>query len=215
MNISTVSGIFRVRKEANAARSVSVEIAREGEPRLMVKGSLLAYLVRVIRSHSTLNWRKYLTPPDLDIITGSVITSAWYPVGPFRRMGEAVFRELAGSDLETVRKFGRAGVEGLLIVYPMLVVPGNPARSLKKLADLKDLFFIADFDFKNFRTAANTIQYTMTRPREIPEEHLFLAFCYQIAGAAEGIVLHSGGQRARSEIESAGRRYKITVSWIG
>ncbi len=78
-----------------------------------------------------------------EIINGQVLPSVWYPYGTFQRIGFAVFKEIAGSNMDTVRAFGRNMAKGVLQVYKSIAMQGDPAASLERLANLRRTFMDA------------------------------------------------------------------------
>ncbi len=179
---------------------------------IYIKGSLMVDYVKMIRANKDKPWDKYLTLDDWDIIDGSVLSSSWYPFESFRRMGGAIFREIAQSNLDIVRGFGRQSIDNFLLIYRNILNPGNPLMSLNRFAEIRQLYIKGDFDIKVMQNGGNWLKYQISAPRAL-EFELFEAFTYQLAGNGEGIVDRAGGKNVSSEVDKAGEFFNIALSW--
>lgn len=210
LNISSVS---ESPSQARQARKKHLADGMEGDATIQVKGGMVADLVHLIRSNPDKSWGQYLKAQDWELINGTILSSEWYPLGPFRRMGAALFKEVAGSDRDRVRAFGRAGAERFLSIYQNIIVPGDPIQSLNNLIYFKDLFVRGDFRLEENNAPPNQAQIFLYQPAEIPETYLFKAFCYLLAGVEEAIVLLAGGRAVSSRVDSKPGGWAITLSW--
>ena len=80
---------------------------------MKVKGTLIIDYVRIIRANRERSWDRWLAKEDWEIIDGQVLPSNWYPYESFRRIGFAVFKEIANSDLNVAQQFGRLTIRNL------------------------------------------------------------------------------------------------------
>jgi len=198
---------------ANHERKSQLKKMAEGEDSLHFKGSLMGDLVRIVRANRSRNWDKYLVPHDWEIINGSVLASDWYPIGSFRRIGEAVFREIAGSNLDNVRKFGKKNISKFLKMYKNIVETGNPANSILRLIESKEMLLRGEILIQVKSSGLESLQCHITRPPHVPEKELFEAFCYESAGLGEAIIEAAGAKKAASSIEHGEEGCNITFKW--
>ncbi len=109
-----------------------------------VKGTLCADYVKIIKKRKDIDWDKYLEPEDNILLEETILSSNWYSMETFMRMGLAVFKEIAGSNLNTVHGGGRIFMDELIKTYLNLVVVGDPLRSMEKFKMMRSRFF--DFE---------------------------------------------------------------------
>src|SRR5215470_6674334 len=91
-----------------------------------VKGVLYADYVRMIRSHKGIDWTRLLHAEDLRYLRSHIDPERWYPMSSFERLGNAILAEIAHSNLDSVRLWGRHQVEQLRALHPMLVAERDP-----------------------------------------------------------------------------------------
>jgi hypothetical protein len=106
-----------------------------------VRGILFADYVRMIRRHKDLDWARHLTADDISCVAGRIEPDQWYPMEAFERLGNAILREVAHGDLESVRMWGRGTVDMLRVYLPALVQEGDPVDTLRRFGVLSRTFF--------------------------------------------------------------------------
>lgn len=106
-----------------------------------VKGVLFADYVRMIRHHKEVDWARLLTAEDLRCVAARIAHDQWYPMATFERLGNAILREIAHDDLESVRMWGRGSVDMLRASLPVLVAEGDPVDTLRHFQVLRSTFF--------------------------------------------------------------------------
>jgi hypothetical protein len=106
-----------------------------------VKGTLFVDYVRMLRAKKDVDWARYLTPSDLEYLDQRIIGDDWYPMASFERMGVAILSEVAESNLQLVRDWGRMSIDWLCAVHPNLVAPDDPRESLMRFQVLRQSFF--------------------------------------------------------------------------
>jgi hypothetical protein len=185
---------------------------REGVA-MQVKGTMIIDYVKLVRTNPDKDWDRYLEAEDWEIINGQVLSSAWYPYGFFRRLGYAVFKEIAGADLEAVRFFGKINIKNTLKIYKGVLAPGDPVASAENFANLRRNFIKADADTRMVEHGDGWMKYKVTAPSGEKDAEGLEAFCYQIAGNLEGIVEDTGGKVISSEVSSTETEGEITVKW--
>lgn len=110
-----------------------------------MKGVLFADYVRMIRVQKHMDWKRHLDPVDLPFLEGGrVDPGGWYPMATFERMGNAILKEIAESDVSAARFWGRTSVDQLRMSTPGLVVDADPLETLMRFRVLRATFF--DFD---------------------------------------------------------------------
>ena len=106
-----------------------------------VKGTLFVDYVRMIRGYKAADWSAHLRPQEMSFLVQRVEPDSWYPMESFERMGLAILAEIAHGDLEAVRAFGRASIDGLCAAHPDLLAPGDPRDTLMRFQVLRRSFF--------------------------------------------------------------------------
>jgi hypothetical protein len=106
----------------------------------------------MIRGQKTVDWKRHLKPSDYEFLAVRIEPEAWYPMETFERMGNAILKEIANSDVEAVRMWGRHSVDQLRATTKGLVAVGDPLETLMRFRVLRATFF--DFDALEVRTAS-------------------------------------------------------------
>lgn len=181
---------------------------------MQVKGTMVMDYVRIIRANPDKNWDRWLTPEDWEIIRGKVLPSQRYPYKTFRNIGFAVFKEIAGGDLNVARQFGRFTMKNWIEIYrTSILVPGDPVHSLQKLAKLRRNFFTIEVDTKVTEHGPDWARYQFLHYSEETDEERKLAYTYQMAGQLEEVVAQAGCQNPSTTISPIPAGYEILVKW--
>jgi hypothetical protein len=181
---------------------------------MFVKGPMILDYVKIIRANKDRNWDRYLQPEDWDIINGQIFTTNKYPYEAFRRIGFAVFKEIAKSDLATTRLFGRFTMKNILNIYKnSILVKGDPLASMSKLALLRKTFMDGEADTKVIESGPKWARYQVVTPPQEKDEERLEAYCHQIAGHLEEIIEQTGGKVLKTEVTRAEAGYQILISW--
>jgi hypothetical protein len=154
-----------------------------------VKGLLFSDYVRMIRSHKAVDWTKHLEREDLFYLRAPVEPLEWYPMETFERFGNAIFCEVAGSDLEAVRMWGRLSVDQLRSALPTIVADGDPVETMMRFRVQRATYF--DFEAIEIPTlvadhAHVVIHYFMGAVAEEAASHQTMGFferLLELAGA--------------------------------
>jgi hypothetical protein len=168
-----------------------------------VKGTLFSDYVRMIRAQKNIDWKRHLHDEDVGYLVARVDPNAWYPMGTFERMGNAILAEIGGGDVEGARMWGRASVDRLRNEMPTLVAANDPLETLMRFQVLRSTFF--DFEALEIRTAALdhaqiVVHYHMGR---IAEE----AAAYQAMGFFERLLVVAGAEAIEARF--------VKESWTG
>lgn len=95
----------------------------------------------MIRSNKGFDWKSQLEPEDLPFLAVRVDPGGWYPMTTFERFGNAILTNIANSDLQAVRMWGRFSVDEQRALRPELVVAGDPVETLQRFRVLRATFF--------------------------------------------------------------------------
>ena len=178
-----------------------------------IKGTIIMDYVRIIRANKDRDWDRYLEAEDWDIINGNVLPSARYPYECGRRIGFAVFKEIANSNLDTVRMFGRFSAKNLLEVYKNVVVAGDPAASIEKLCQLNRTFSDEESELALIDRGAGSAKLKFTFP-SVESEDLFMdAYCHKLIGTLEELTEQAGGKDVSVKLEKDGSDFLFSVEW--
>jgi len=179
---------------------------------MQVKGTLLMDYVKIVRANKDRKWDRWLAAEDWEIINGQVLPSNWYPYENFRRIGFAVFKEIADSNLETVRSFGRFSMRRLLEIYKNVLSPGDPVASARNLAKLRRTFMRGEQETRVAEAGPGWLRYEVSTGAEEDHEHS-LAFVHQMAGNLEEIAAQTGGKNVTAQVAEEGKVFNILVRW--
>ncbi len=180
-----------------------------------VKGTWLLNFVKVIRANKDKDFSQWLEPEDFEIIRERIMPSSWYPLKSFLRMGRAIFKGVAESNLDVTRLFGRLIMQSNLKIYKNLLVEGDPATSIDKFALLRKSFFggIASF-IEVIDKGENWTEYKL-----IMTDHKYMeldtadAFSYLLAGCVEQLAEQTGGKNAGSIVRRETDKYVTRITW--
>ena len=183
---------------------------------MRIKGTWFTDYVKVIRAnkHRKAEFDNYLKPEDWQLVETKILPSQWYPLETYKRIGEAIFRVIAGSSLEMTFIFGQQILKELLKTYKNMLVVGDPAASVAKLVHLHDNFF------KNIQSKTEIV--------EKDEHHLVIKFilapqdmidkmsepfAWQLAGKMVELANQACGRQVKYQVAKNKRDFDITISW--
>ncbi len=159
-----------------------------------VKGTMLIDYVRIIRNRKDIQWEKYLTQKDMNLINQRIFPMGWYPFDFFMRCGLAILYEVADNNLDTVRQFGKMTMRNLVDnTLTMLRNRADVFDAFKRLNAISDRFF-------NFATpryekeGEKSLRVTLLNA---PDIEGLEAFCYQIIGNYEYMIELYGGKNVK------------------
>lgn len=154
-----------------------------------VKGILFVDFVRMLRARKGVQLRDYLQVGDLVYLNQLINPDAWYPMEVYERMGLAILAEVAGNDLELVRKWGRQTIDELLLAHPKLFAGADARETFMRFQVLRQSLF----DFPAARITAIhdgearlEISYGMSAKAEEAATQLSIGFLerlLEVAGA--------------------------------
>ncbi|MFO8058763.1 MAG: hypothetical protein R6V10_15860 [bacterium] len=145
-----------------------------------IKGTVFSEYVRMIKNNRSLDWDKYLTEDDWKLVNEMILPSSWYPLESYARMGLAVFKLLAGGDVNAAWNWGRMSLDGLTRVYKNLV-SDDPAESMRKFAMIQRS--LANFALIEVEKADENTLHIVLKASFGEEEDK--AYAYQMGGMLE------------------------------
>lgn len=102
---------------------------------MRIKGNFLKDYVAVVQATPDLNWDRYLTPEDWEIVRSMIVPSMWYPVEVMAHIGRGIFEMRSGENYGVVRAAGRARAT---LAYDetakSFLLKDNPGEALKAYA---------------------------------------------------------------------------------
>jgi hypothetical protein len=180
---------------------------------MKIKGTIIIDYVRIIRANRDRDWDKYLEPEDWGIINNSVLPSAKYPYESGRRIGFAVFKEIANSNLDTVRVFGRFSAKNLLDVYKNLIIQGDPAATIEKLCQLNRTFSDKESELSVAEKGEGFVKCKFVFPSFETEDLFMDAYCHKLIGTLEEIAFQAGGKNVSVNLQKNAGEYGFLVNW--
>lgn len=168
-----------------------------------MKGVLFADYVRMLRGRKDIDWAARLPREDHPFLRVKIDGNGWYPMDSFERLGNAILAEIAGSDLDAVRMFGRFSVDTLRALQPELVADGDPLDTLMRFRVLRATYF--DFEALEIPMATDGAAHIVIRYHmgAMAEE----AASYQTMGFFERLLEIGGAQNVYARF--------LERSWIG
>ncbi len=178
-----------------------------------VKGTLFVDYVRMIKSRRDVDWRKHLTPEDMEFLNQRILPSTWYPFETYERLGMAIFYEITGGQMEMVRMWGRMSTDLLKRIYKNMIVEGEPAESARKFNIVRAGFF----DFPGFQIESLTPNSLVLSIEFSKERVAAEAQAFQTLGALERLLELSGAinieHNFTKQIWEGDSRTVIELTW--
>jgi hypothetical protein len=106
-----------------------------------VKGILFVDYIRMLRAHKDTQLEVYLQAGDLEYLHQHIDPAGWYPMDVYERMGLAILAEIAGNDLELVRKWGRQTIDELVHAQPELFTNADARETFMRFQVLRQSLF--------------------------------------------------------------------------
>ena len=157
----------------------------------------------MLRACKSADYRALLTPDDLPFLTMKIDPAAWYPMATFERLGNAILKFVANSEMFSVQLWGRYSATQLASANPRLVAPNDAMETINRFRVLRETFF----DFSALEVAMLhddeariIVHYHMGLPAEE-------AASYQAMGFFEGLLPLAGATDVSARF--------IERSWAG
>ena len=181
-----------------------------------VKGLLFKEYVIMIRKLKHVDWGKYLTPSEMEVLNQVILSMKWYPLETYQRFGAAVFQEIAKGDPEVARSWGRASMDGLAKIFKNGLIKDNaPLKSLENFSRLSGRFF----DFDGFDIKAHGENHVEIKLDRGFGSSFSNAYSHQMLGAFERLFELSGAIDLKAgfskKIWEGAQNTIIDFSWNG
>ncbi len=182
--------------------------------RYQVKGLLFLDYVRMVRANKGVEWQVVLDPGDLHYCFEDTIDpAAWYPMATFERIGNAILKYVAASELALVAQWGRRSASQLVAAYPMLLAEGDPVESVNRFRVLRQTFF--DFD------ALDVLLLHPGAAQLVPRFHMGAiaeeAACFQMLGFFSGLLERAGATNVEGKFRlrswEGDPQTRLDLSW--
>lgn len=168
-----------------------------------MRGSLFVDYVRMLRMRKDVDWSKHLFPQDISFLVQRIDPNGWYPMESFERMGLAILGEITDGNLEPVKMWGRASIDGLAMLHEHLVAHDDPRESLMRFQTVRRGFF----------------DYPAVEINEISDEHANVHVAYGMSPLAEEAATQQTVGFFERLLEVCGARdpdvYLVSKSWSG
>lgn len=161
-----------------------------------VRGVLFVDYVRMLRSQKHVDWTTVLAADDQAYLHARIEPDAWYPMGAFERLGQAILSAVTRGELFPVQLWGRYSVSALCTANPGLLAAGDPAESLARFRVLRQTFFdfpALELPLLHLDEAHVVVGYHMAGPAEE-------AATLQTLGFFEGLLEQAGARDIRGEV---------------
>lgn len=173
-----------------------------------VKGQWLVDWVKMIKNHIRDNpkskdeFDKLLGTADWEIVNSMVLPLQYYDYASFQRIGQAVFKVIANSNLELSRAFGKLMIMELIKFYKRILVASDPVASLQRFIEHHGKYFEdvkSQCQLISQTAKVATIKLELTpSDKNLPEAAQ--AFAWQLGGSFEQLVTVAGGHEVKLEI---------------
>jgi len=162
-----------------------------------VKGSVLMDQVRMIKANKDKDWNQYLKPQDWEVINGRILPSLWYPLEIFQRCGYAVFKLIAGGNLEAVRAYGRIrGKELFGDIYRAVILTQDPEKALERYNAITAQLY----NFLNVKGEKVGDKHMRTTISYDPTDKTYEVHIYQVWGQIEQLIEMAGGKNVKVQL---------------
>jgi hypothetical protein len=159
-----------------------------------VKGTVLLDQVRMIRGNRDKDWNQYLKPEDWQIINGRILPSVWYPLELYQRCGWAVFKLIAGGNLDLVRAYGRIrGKELFGDIYKAVILSQDPEKALERYNIISTQMYNF-LKIKSEKVGEKHLQVTISYDRN---DQTYEVHIYQVWGQFEQLLEMAGGKNVK------------------
>lgn len=183
---------------------------------VQVKGTLLIDLVKQVRVARNENWDAYLTPEDMALINGEIMTSAWYPEDFFYRLSLAVYKVIGKSSLDACFAYGQLAAHNMAEIYKNIIVPNEPATTIERFVTRRQSFFSTEYqdaDQNRVEKEDGRIKVFTIADRKIRGTEVVDVIMYSLLGIFYELAVIVGGKNVRSDIQHTSDLYELTVTW--
>jgi hypothetical protein len=184
---------------------------------MKVKGATIVDLVKMIRANKDINWDRYFTPEEKQLIQSTVLAINWYPADILWSLQVAVFREIGKGQIENVFLFGKMTCKSRLRVYKHLLIKGDPAASIKNCITHWMSFY--DFEGASYKPMEaeyhqDSVKITAYEYPTMNVPEIRRVYFHGLAGFFHEVVEQAiGRETVDYKLENRGVQVDITISW--
>jgi len=181
---------------------------------LRIKGNFLKDYVKLVNDNPDMEWDKYLTDSDWQIVRSIIIPSAWYPVETMGRIGRGIFEMRSKRNYEAVRAHGRArAIESFDEATKRFLIKADPASSIQAYTMIVRRY-VDEVSVELEKSEAGRAEVCFYPVDDAPSWDLFREIQ---AGTLEQLVELNGGKDAHAEFLSELREGReaciISLTW--
>jgi hypothetical protein len=183
---------------------------------VQVKGTILVDLVKQVRVAKDKNWGQYLTPEDMALVNGEILTSAWYPDAFFYRLSLAVYKIIGGSSTDACFAYGQLTAHNMVEVYKNILVQGDPVATIERFVTRRQSFFSTEYqdaEKTHLEKADSRIILHAVMDKKIRKTEVEVVIVYSLLGIIHELAGLAGGKNVRSHLEKKEDQYELAVQW--
>lgn len=181
---------------------------------MKIKGIFLQDYVQIVQKTPDLDWNRYLTPADWEIVNRLIVPSQWYPADTMAHIGRGIFEMRSKNNYAVVRQHGRArATDSFDPATQKFLFKQDPAAALAAYATIVRRY-IDELEVRLENSGPGFAELSFFPVENVPAWDLFREIQ---AGTLEKLVELNGGAEPKAEFRSAAREgresCRILVSW--
>jgi len=181
---------------------------------LRIKGTFLNDYVKIVNDTPELEWDRFLTESDWEVVHSIIIPTQWYPVEVMAHIGRGIFDMRSKGNYGVVRLHGRArATDAYDPATKKFLLKDDPAASLQAYAMIA-CRYIDELSITVEKSGPGSAHVCFYPVDDAPAWDLFREIQ---AGTLEALVELNGGKEARAEFLSETREDReaciIHVTW--
>jgi len=181
---------------------------------MQIKGIFLKDYVQIVKDNPDLEWNRYLTASDWEIVKSLIVPSQWYPADTMAHIGRGIFEMRSQNNYEAVRLHGRArATDSFDPATRKFLLKQDPVAALQAYAMIVRRY-IDEIEVRLEKSGPGFAEVAFHPVEGVPAWDLFREIQ---AGTLEKLVELNGGQNPKAEFRSEMRQGReacvIVVSW--
>jgi len=181
---------------------------------MKIKGNFLKDYVQIVKDSPDLDWDKYLTPSDWEIVGGTIIPLSWYPAETMGRIGRGIFEMRSKKDYSLVRLHGRSRVDNFFDeATRRILLKHSPVESCRAYCIVARRY-IDEVEIELTGSGEKDCEVSWWPVDNVPSWDLFREIQ---AGTLERVVELNGGKNAKAEFRSGQKNGReacvVCLSW--
>jgi hypothetical protein len=181
---------------------------------IRIRGIFLQDYIKIVQSTPELEWDRFLTEADWEVVRGTILPTAWYPADTMAHIGRGIFEMRSKGNYAVVRLHGRArATDAYDEATRKFLIKGDPNFSLLAFVSIVGRV-IEGVTVKLEQSGHKEAWVSFFPVDNVPAWDLFREIQ---AGTLEALVELNGGKNARSEFLSETRDGReaclVQVAW--